>query len=349
MKVLYFNALYELGHKYIDKKNIYNLSRISELTVLEPKGWYDEMLEGVTYKESAWERNRKYGRIDSWICALKNCRAAAKLAKVSEIDIIIFGEYELITILIALLFFQRDARIIVYNHNNIDQLEYSAVKRYIFSKLKNKVYNCVLEPFIKDMLLNRYGVQEERILVWPHPIERDKENADDNIIYDCVGISNSNDEQTVKDILENEIKFETIKKSGKHIILRTKTLDTFDNGFLTIIKGWISQERYEKYINQTQSILVSFPTSFRYRVSATVLEGLINKKIIVGADVPLMRYYADKYPSLCFIYKNGEVLDAIESINKHQIDMQSYDAFLQDHSDIYLQRVMEKDLKKIQK
>ena len=148
---------------------------------------------------------------------------------------------------------------------------------------------------------------------------------------------------------ENEIKFETIKKSGKHIILRTKTLDIFDNGFLTIIKGWLSQEQYEKYINQTQSILVSFPESFRYRVSATVLEGLINKKIIIGADVPLMRYYADKYPSLCFIYKNGEVLDAIENMGRHQINMQSYDAFLQDHSDMNLQVIMEKDLKDIQK
>lgn len=348
MEILYFNALYQQGHRYMDKKNIYNLSCISKLTVLEPRGWYDETLENVVYYRSALKEKKNARRIDSWICALKNCREAAKLARKLGIDIIVFGEYELITIPIAIKFFPRKAKIIVYNHNNVDQLENSAIKRLVINRLKNKIYHCTLEPFIKEYLVEKYGLKEERIFVWPHPIERKDKYSGDSIIYDCVGISNSNDGEIIKSICDNEIKSGRIKENGLKVILRARGAEKFDNGFLRTLNGWLSQEEYEEYFNRSRSILIPFPQSFKYRISGAVFDGLINKKIVIGSDIPLMRYYSKKYPSLCFIYEKGNVLDAIIDAGKHQMNMDSYETFLKDHSDLSIQAIMQKDLEGIQ-
>lgn len=349
MKILFFNALYEPGHKYVDKKNIYNLSQISELTVLAPDRWYDELPKSVNYKNLALEQKKDARRINAWICALRNCWRAAKLARHSPVDIIIFGEYELITIPIAIKFFPKGVKVIVCNHNNVDQLEKSIIKRLLFNMLRNKVYHCAFEPFIKDRLVEKYNLSKERIFVWPHPTERPmKCFTHEDIIYDCVGISNSNDEETIKSIYENEVRYGAIKARGQHIVLRAKTLTPFDDGYLTLIKGWISQKEYERYFNQAKSILISFPQSFQYRVSATVLDGLINKKIIIGADIPLMRYYSQRYPSLCFIYENGKILDAIADMDNYEMNAQSYSEFLYDHSDLNIQSIMKSDLSHIQ-
>lgn len=344
MKVLFFNALYHLGHKYIDQKFIHNLSCISDLTVLAPEKWYDEKLENVVYDYSGEEEPSDSKRYNSWICTLKNCKRAAKIAESCGIHVVIFGEYELSTILVALGYFEKNIKIILCNHNNIDQLSKSKIKRFVFWKIQNRVYHCVLEPFIKEWIVNKYNLSESRIFVWYHPIERKNNIKSFETVYDCVGISNSNDEEIIDEIYKNELESEIIKRNQKHIVLRTKNGNIFDNGFLKIINGWVSQADYDNYCNHAKSILVPFPSSYQYRVSASVLNGIASRKTVLAADIPLVRYYSKKYPTLCIIYEKENILDAILEMNNIAINEEIYRKFLFDHSDLNIRSAMYRDL-----
>lgn len=51
-----------------------------------------------------------------------------------------------------------------------------------------------------------------------------------------------------------------------------------------------------------------------------------------------------KYPSLCNVYREGRVLDAINEIDKYKINMESYKRFMDDHSDFIIRMKMEENI-----
>ena len=60
----------------------------------------------------------------------------------------------------------------------------------------------MFEKFIGTYLNEKLGVNNQIIYPIPHPLNCTNNNV--NVIYDCVGISNSNDEEIIKNLVEYE-------------------------------------------------------------------------------------------------------------------------------------------------
>jgi len=305
MKVLYLDFLYPEGHIRQNTTYIRCLSQIAKVYVLCPKGRYTRLPPEVEIIEKD-SLAIKDGKILARLSSLKIMLLSAITARKLKPDYIFVSSYETMMFAIGRLFFRKKDRLFLLHHSNIDELE-NKVKRCFFKSYVKKPEHIVFEDFIRDYLINTYKLDACRVHVLPHQLNMNKqENSEDNI-YSCVGLSNSNDEEIISKIIDIEKKQEIFLKSKCKVVLRSK-LTEFDNGYLTVIKGFLNEDVYNHYINNSRCIYMPFPKSFRNRMSGTLVDALSNNKIVFGSNIPLMQHYASKYPSICKIVNSADDL-----------------------------------------
>lgn len=342
MKILYADQIYYKEHRYFDNKTIQNLSKVCDLTVLSPDNWYKQ-IDGVKYVFGAVDIYKKQKtHLNSIIGAVKNSFFIARKIKELKPEVVILGEYEiLVYFLLGRLF---KSRIILIHHNNLDQLG-NRIKRFMFGHFKNKVFHCVLEPYIKKWLVDNQFAPKDKIVCWPHPMERNHRILKRTPIFDCVALSNSNDEDIIQKIIDCEKEKHIFEKKNQHIVLRSKITE-FDDGYLKVLNGWIEDKDYEDFISQTRSIMVTVPTSFNNRVSASIIEAFDQKIPVIGNESALFKFYRDKYPSICYILNLDRIDELISEINIDDMQI-DFEAFRENHCDLTIQRTMKEDLEKI--
>lgn len=335
MRVLYFDAIYNMGHKYFDQKIITNLSDIVELYVLSPRDWYTHTHK-ATCIPNAYRKDGKSKHLAGFICSLRNCLLAYKLIKQSTFDYVIAGEYELLSLPLVINLLVKKQPLVLIHHNNIDQTIGTSgrnrIKKYIFKRIQNKVLHITLESFISDFLVSDYGIEENRIYCWPHPIEpllsERLEPKEECNVYDYIGISNSNDEEMINKMINYERETQAYKQNNIKILVKSRNVE-YDDGALKVITGWLTNEEYKSYLNSANSMLIAFPSDFQFRVSNSVVEAFYYHIPVLGTRIPLITYYSMKYPSICKILNDVK----LENIKKYEIEEDDFIRFYNDHCD----------------
>lgn len=345
MKILYLDFLYPEGHIRQNTTYISCLSKIAEVYVLSPKGRYDCLPPEVEVIEND-SLEIKEGKFLNRFSSLKIMLISALEARKLKPDYIFVSSYETIVFAIGRLFFRKKDRLFLLNHFNVDELS-NKVKSSFFKIYKHKVNHIVFEDFIENYLIETHKLDKNKIHILPHQLNENLSEASKKNIYNCVGLSNSNDEEVIAKIIDTEKKKKLIKKAGYKIILKSKSMD-FDNGFLKVIKGFLNSDKYNEYINNCQCIYMPFPSSFRYRMSGTLVDALSNNKKVLGRKLPLFQAYAGKYPSIC------KVADNIEDICQlllNSAEANTYDEefrrFKEEHSESNLLKALMKIFREI--
>lgn len=311
MKILYLDFLYPEGHIRQNTEYINCLAKFSEVCVLCEKGRYDNaVLQAEIIQSDCF--NIKEGRLLSRISTLKVMLYSAMIARKKKPDYIFVSSYETITFAIGRLFFSKRDKLFLLQHFNIDELE-NGIKRCFFNNYMRTVDHIVFEKFISDYLIEVFNLDEKRIHVLPYQLNENSSEKNKKKTYSCVGLSNSNDEKIISAIVDIENRQEILKGTRSKVILKSKSIE-FDNGFLKVINGYLDNEQYDEYINNSQCIYMPFPSSFRYRMSGTLVDALSNNKIVLGSNIPLIVYYAAQYPKVCKIVSGAE--DLFENILK---------------------------------
>jgi hypothetical protein len=351
MDVLFFNLTYVKGHKYYDEKMIDNLLKVSNLYVLCPRNWYRRESSGATYifngKELSLSKATTLGILKNGI---SNCKAAVRYIKTNHIDVIIIGKHDYFSMSVARFLLPGTIPIFLIQHNEIDQLNVMGIKgkikRFCFNIFKDRVIHCVLEEFVKDYLITEEGISDNRVCCWPHPIERDFIILNKERKYDCVGISTSNNEHIIMDIINTETKTENLKKHNRHIVLRSKT-ESFDNGHLKVFHGWIDDQEYENYINNAKSVLIAFKEGYCNRVSASIFDAFSRHIPVLCTDMPLARFYNKKYGNICMII-DKDFVHTLNFIGKTSSDDESkFYEFYKDHNDETIQNIIKNDFQRL--
>ena len=255
-------------------------------------------------------------------------RAAAKLNRKNKYDHIIFASYHPYVSAFIPFFFKRLDNIYAMNHNNIDYLDVSAKARKVFSLYGRKINHVVFEEFIADYLSKTYKILPNQIFVVPHPMNQifDKHP----VKYDCVAISNSNDEAWIESLIKYEKETRVLSKNGLKVVLRSKEYD-FDNGALKVINGYLEDEQYYDYICSSKYIFMAFPETFKYRMSGTIVDALSNSIPVIGTDIPLIRSYEKEFKSIVVCAKNPK--DLVEVLkNKGASNEEQFVRFKEEHS-----------------
>jgi hypothetical protein len=229
----------------------------------------------------------------------------------------------------------------IVHNNNIDRMNASSIKKRAFMLYSKKVNHVFFDLFIKEYALEKLGIPENRAFLLPYPL-----NSNDAITekkYDCVGISNSNDDEWIKEIINIETTTEPFKKNRCHVILRSKKF-TYDNGWLVVKNGWMDDSEYNNYINKAKCIFLPFPKTFQYRMSGSLVDAFSNRTAVIGTWIPVFQKYAQKYKHICRITNSPS--DFCEQVIKSQNEQNGYIEF-QDFIDSHSKHNVLESLKKM--
>lgn len=297
-KILYMNLLdqHNSGGKNLDKNIIRVLAKYHDVTVASVEDWYEGLPQKVrTVEYKPWCAQKK-GSIAYFLRNLQNIIVACKLDRKNHFDYIFFCSYETQLFIFSQMIKNRSNRVYIMQQNNIDYIDTSRLKKFCFSLYSHKVNHVVLDEGIKKYLLSEYKVSKEKVFVINHPLNF--VNRINNKKYDCVGISNSNDEEIINCIIENEVKNHTISDLKLSVVLRSRKT-TFDNGYLKVIKGKVSEAVYDDYISNAKVIFLPYEKNFRYRMSGLLVDAFSNNIPVICSKAPLFVQYEAVYSEIC--------------------------------------------------
>lgn len=330
-KVLYMNLLYNnSGQRRMDQNIIDKLVEISDVYVVCSKGWY--IHENAKAKYIYYEPTSMgfKGKKAHFIKEINNLIFAKKLYNKYQFDTLFFASFETSIFLFSKILFQKFLNdcFIVHN-NNIDRFNAVNLKKKHFSKYMNRVNHIVLEKFIGDYL-EKEGVDKNRIYVLPHPLNINYSTPKE---YDCVGISNSNSEELISSIINYERHNNLVRLSKCKILLRSKNYN-YDDGYLKVFSGWLSDDKYNQYISSAKRLYIPFPSSFQYRVSGSIVDAFSNHIPVIGSDIPLLRYYQKEYGNICVIVSSPkDFIKTVIDFKNNNDNENSFMKFFKDHGD----------------
>ncbi|RKJ20039.1 hypothetical protein D7X48_10800 [bacterium D16-50] len=330
-KVLYIELMdNNRGNLTVDLRYIRILSRITNLTVASPLGWYKSLDKKI--KNIEYARRNSDAIIDYFRNGITNIRELFQLDKQFHFDFIFCASYETyLHALVPLGIPDTKRRVYICNHNNIDLMDRKKIKQMAFRLYKNKVQHIVFEEFMKMHLASKYHIAIENVHKLTYPI--DEQCSSGEKIYDCVGISNSNNESWVRDMVALQRDTKLLTVHNLKVILRSKEI-TYEDSNLIVINGYLEKHEYENYISGAKMILLPYPDSFQHRMSGALVDALMNRVKVCGTLIPVFKHYEELYPHICkTINSCDDLIEALLRTSSQDEENQDFDKFMFDHSD----------------
>lgn len=343
-KVLFADTYYPPSHRHMEETTFYNLADVCDLYIMAPEEWYSHIpinthiVNAKNYFEIA-----KKSTFKRLIVGVKNLINIRHIVKCNKIDTLVLGEFENYILPIYTFLLPRKLKVLYMYHNNIDLMRKNRFQRAAFSIVKSNMNHIVLDEFIGEKLITAYKIKKEKIFCWPHPIYELREPKVRK--YDCVGISQSNDEKIIGAIIADEEQYEKIKKSNLKVVLRSKKYH-YDNGYLKVINGWLSDEEYQDYLDNAKCVLIPFPVgTFQYRPSGTVIDAFSRKISVLGSDIELIKKYSQTYSQICKIFHLSTFAEDVMDICRSGTETLDFDRFLEFHSNDNIKKAMVESLR----
>lgn len=333
-KILIYDYLFVQGHMHPNMHYINLLSNNYDVYVASINGYFNCFSENNNikiidiYTRFSVRELRKKRRYQIQVSA-----AISKAARKNAINHILFLSYDTPSFFISRLFYKRGCMLVIQEHNNIDRLKQRKIELWMYKSFANKTKHIVYEKFMKESLVRNYAVNEKMIFVLPrakyaYNICRTQKK------YSAIGLSGSNDMLFVDKIIHYAEKNAAHLK-GINILLKTSG-NFSGNAIVKIINKRVTDEEYEELFNSTRIILDPLPSTFEYRMSAVLFEGLSSRKIIIGTDTMIIRDFALRYPHICFVAGNeGELFKIIQNISPIETEEEKieFDKFNDDYND----------------
>lgn len=333
MNINVYDFLAPKNHMNLYENLISIFSKICDTRVLTKEGYFSdceinekitEIIEIPPFKMTQTMFGRKLSSLYYIIKMKKDFNEHSN-------DIKVVFTFDTVAFSIGKLFLNTYNTFLIH-HKNIDELT-SLVKRFLFRTYMNKVNHIVFEDSFKNYLVNEIGVNEELVFVVPHPVNINitEMNAWVENVYDCVGLSNSNDENFIQDIIEAEKSSEFIKKNKLKVILRSKQ-HQFSNGYLEVFNSYLDKQDYDEYIEKAKLIFVPLPEHYCYRVSGAVFDAFSKYKKVISNEALIMIEYKNKYPQICINISNIDSFNNALLYNKESnINTSDFDSFISRH------------------
>lgn len=259
-----------------------------------------------------------------------------KKNNISDIVCLTYGDFGFF---FSLLLIPSRINLYIMHHANVDSMSRSHIKKLMFNIYKKRFIHIVNSGFMGDYLKNSIGVDSSKVLVWPHPLNPITISQKE-LIYDCVGLSNSNDERIIDQIIELERQTGVIKRNNLHVILKS-TYNKFDNGYLQVFNGFIDKTIFDDYVSKARCLFMPFPDSYQMRMSGTLMDALSNNKILLGTNIPIIEYSKRMYPNIVHVFDIDTFVSTILKLKiKNPEAEKEFELFKNNHSDEYLASLM---------
>ena len=329
-QIIYFDSIFPYGHKKMNSRVIEILSKSYKVHVLANKGWFDINNDVCVIHDEGWKTEWK-NKLEYAYRMLINMIKAAKICKELQADKIIMSSYDIIGFFVTrfLLPLQK-GKVILVEHNNIDSTR-GKIKRLIYLTYANKYKHVVLSEFIKTHMVELLNVDKEMIYVAAHPIYG-VNNPNRVIKYDCCAISNSNDSEFIKKMINAEMKEKVFSKNDIKMVIRT-TAEQPNADNIVWVSQKISDQKYNEYINSSRYIFLATPEEFQYRINGTLIDALGRGLQAICTKSLFALETSKQYHTLCKLIGSLDELIEILGNPNSDVCISEYNDFLEDHSD----------------
>ncbi len=333
MNILFVNLRSDVqGHKFFDSLYVDSLSRNGRVYLMTPPDWYDhEFSENVTPIVVKTAKN-------PYVDLIRKIRAIRRAVGRNRIDLVVLSTFFVNRMPLILRFLCRKGlAVALVHHNTVDLLSEDEKTARTFVKYRDRVYHFVFESYIRDHLVNDFGTDGSRVFVIPHPLI-DRRTPSDAKTFDCVSLGNAGDESVIEAFVEKEKNERVFEKAGLCVYFKSKTVE-FDDGYLTVKKGYLSNEEFGALMRSAKRALIFYPPSYHYRVSGVAMEAVGYGARIVANPIELFRRYAEEYPGLIEWIERGE--DLLPLLSNAAPDGDAcVERFIADHSVDTVARIM---------
>lgn len=225
--------------------------------------------------------------------------------------------------------------IYVIQHHNIDDTRF-ILKRLAFNTYKNKIKHIVLDEEFIELLQKKLGVKS-KIQYLPHYLSKlgfCSMESNSNVV---VALSNSNDENKIRKLIEIDKK--ELLKSNNIVIYTKSNILNYKSDNLIIFKGYIDDDIYAEKFRVAKAVLILFPDTYDIRFSCTLIEGIINYKVIIGYSIPFVNICKDRYPNNVLSFSTeDEFVNILSNITNYNFD--------KNEREILLKRLSEQSIRK---
>lgn len=311
---MFIDTLCPRGHKVFNELTLSAIKKIeSKLMVVATRRCVNDTIDYEIPDKYFFEAAKDFIKIKSKIyfrvLEMKKWVWLLKLIRKIKPNLIIISSYETITFAIFSRFIR--APIMVFNHNNIDEICVSKIKRVFFRCIAHNVTHVVFEEYMRDYLKNVIKIKNN-IIVLPHIV---KENKLDEEMYRetdklvLFAPSSSNDSSVINDLRNKEEML-----SEKSIFIIAKSSFCLD-GRNIILKDYFNNEEYDQYMKTCTAVYAPLPNTFNYRISNVINEGIAYGKPIITSNTKYTKFLKENYSSLVYIL-NTNIFDERENIAK---------------------------------
>ncbi len=332
------DLLFEHGNRHVDNSMIKLMAKNHQVYLLMNDDFIaDKSIINSNLKVLGNHLSKEpKGSFSRAVLILNRMRLAAKYSKDLKPDIIYISTYETRTFPLGLLFFDKTNNIIVLENYNIDFLRYRSQK-IAYKWFANKVHHMVYESFFGDYLVNDIGVKQELVHTVPHFYYAPYVNSLSNIVasksYDFVGLSGSNDQDVIGEIVDIETKEKFFENNRIRCYIKSST-HHYESDYLTVSDKFLSTEEYNAMYCDSKAVLVLFPTSYIYRMSGCIVDAFSNHKQVISTNLELSKFYHTKYGSIILPCESSrDILNQIKTIMNDNTNNLDFSGFEKDHSD----------------
>lgn len=333
MKLLVAEVLYPEGHKALDNRLIELLAEDNDVDLVDSKGFFKDLpcsrLCNLINLPQFF--SNKLEPLISLLFIINYLILAFAIRK-RKYDKIILLSVRNDSLFWVWPFFCR-RNIAVFHHNDIDRTLGRPFEKFLFTKLQNKIQHVVLADFIKDGMVRNLHTKDDKVsIVYQPKIGNDKvTNLEPYFKEDkyFVGLGRSTNEDFLYQLIETDKQY-----SGTlnyKIIMRSKNIK-YSSERLLITTDFYSREDFDR-IMQHASACIALYNSYNLRYSGIIDDSLSIGKPVIGNDIPVFRYFFEKYKGCCHIITSASDLFAIASSELPEINEEMVNAFLYSHSD----------------
>ncbi len=321
-KILYIDLLSPSGHKTFNELTLNALKSEYEVFIVGRKNFIKNEEINLIIPEKFFHKSNK---IKNRINEIKKIKWILLNLKDQNYDKVVFSSYETISFsIMSKKILNMGKKIMVFNHNNIDEIDKSIIKKFFYTKINKKIIHLVFEDYIKQFLINKK--LKNNIKVIPHIVLKNKiENSDINekdiqifvpsLYHDTLYIN-----RIIKNNNNNDYKL-IIKSKNNYNDKNVESKAFFDD--------------YERVFIKSNFILLPLTIDYNYRVSNIINESFSYGKIIFSYKNKLTQFIKKQYPnSIYIIDRNVSINDMIKIYknvdkSKYQKEQKKY---LTEHS-----------------
>lgn len=323
-KILYIDPFYQTGHSDFNNGYIKALRETGvELHFVIVKG-YEKHLnitdDEIIHKIPAFLERTDFGGLGNRICHLIALLLLRLKVHFSDYDKVFFSNFDEISF-----YFSRIKNAILVPHINISESS-NKVKFFFLNKVLQKNSCIAFNKSISNYLSQKdnYKIIEQPLgLPEPinskhHKVNSEKEQAIITKLKDYKKIlfspsAQSTDTNFIQDLIYNKAFRTVLERENIAFVVKGNFTSKYEN--IIVINYYLSTELYQYLFLKSDCILLAYPKSFQYRVSAVLFECFANNKLCLVPNTEAFTTYKNHFNYNPFFNNSIDLIDKFKQID----------------------------------